>query len=63
MSPTDIETLLTLVLEMRRAQHAYFRARSEERLLTAKDLERQVDTRLRAWLEQQQLSLFEGKSP
>lgn len=49
----DDETyeILSLVVAMRRWQRTFFRTRDYQTLLRAKDYERQVDARLRAWID------------
>lgn len=49
----DDETyeILSLVVAMRRWQRTFFRTRDYQTLQRAKEYERQVDARLRAWIE------------
>jgi hypothetical protein len=52
MTDTEVGELLVLVVKMRRWQRTFFQqGRTQHALLRAKDYERQVDHRLRAWLE------------
>lgn len=47
----NIQDFIKLVREMRRAQLDYYRDRTYGKLVAAKDLERQVDSALRASVE------------